>query len=571
MGEEALDDRLASVWDGHSDLARLTIEHYLAEGSTFTTTAVWSLLLRMYEIGFSWAEDLITTLWPTRSPDAIKILAHANSPPKTHPMLNLWVQTIADAGPIEARDRLFRVLHGLHQSADDGLDLSTLRSMFLSPYTDDDLGGYLDSSVCVGPSKTGFSVKVISQTGFANRTHFGLSIFSKPEWTPVRASMNFSRKPDKESLAQAIYDIADAGLSHTKGLLYVLPWQIASIVSEASDEQQLRKLAEDVQSGGKGDQEQWVDAEKRWTSKGIEKNDLLGLTSGFWFDANIHKVGAPYWIPWGRQNNPKRNYSDALRLFELSRLAKHKEMAQLLVRTAAINFMGPRHTISDPNLAESLLDLAIAQSETYMNCDLIISFEPRVWETHSIVKKLVGWTTSSSSEEDEEEIGEAYSAFVCAFNNFPEERELIHTIVYSLLNRDVSVSAESLAQIDASALTVCSTDSDRVKVAIEILRSTHGLNGNGLALPVAAQPISEDALKIVVAFLATDILPQEKKLALLSELIHATKNDPSGCWRLFIDALRRVLDARKSGLALRDTWAKLKLPPDSFDGLLVPN
>jgi hypothetical protein len=226
LGEGALDDRLASVWDGHSDLARLTIEQYFTEGSTSTTIAVWSLLLRMYELGFAWSEDLITRFWPARSTDAIQILGHANSPPKTTPMLNLWIQAIAGAGPIETRDRLFRVLHRLDRITDDVIDLSLLRGTFLSPYSG--LDGYLDSNVFVGPSKKGFSVKIVGHASFAEKIHFGLDLFSKPEWTPVRASMMFGKKPDKESLAQAISDIADAGLSHAKGLLFVLPWQIAS-------------------------------------------------------------------------------------------------------------------------------------------------------------------------------------------------------------------------------------------------------------------------------------------------------------------------------------------------------
>ena len=574
LGPNSFDDRLASVWDdSSSDLATIILSDHIAESPTSIAMSCWLLLIRMNDFGYQWAEALMIRLWPADSSEAMDILAHAEFLPKTQKTLDLWTRTIMDVGPTAAPRRLYRLFHRLDSKSNRGaIDLSRLRAALLAPlYAEEQ--NVAEYKLLVGHSTVSFDVRVTPLNCAEKFEAFDGAEFYGAPWTPLRAAGEFARDPSKKSLSKAIRDIASVGIATTKDILFILPWPIASIVSEAADENHLLEIAKGVESGDKGDREQWIDAEHRWSSKGIEWDDLGGLTSGAWFGRDIHRIGAPYWFPWSPRQPKRDYYKAALPLMALSKKISNKQIANVLLDTASTVLFGPMGKITDPQVAKDLLEFALSRNSLFLNCDLLSAIDESLWQLPDVVHKLAISTAAANTEYRDEELGDIHDIVVQAFNNFPHERDLLYLLAMSILERE-PIPVESISQLSLEALKSKSTDSSRVKAAVAILRIILAAEDDAakLVAPLVSVPLSEDGLRLARTLFGRDIIPLKQRLQLLTRMMHATRNDPTGYWRLFVDVFYRALDTRKSGLASREVWSsELKLPADSFESLLSPS
>jgi hypothetical protein len=102
---------------------------------------------------------------------------------------------------------------------------------------------------------------------------------------------SFISEPNRQSLCDILNFAADNDLF---GLRFQLPWVVHDCIRHATSSLDLRSFADIARDGGFGDQEQWLQAERRWDSNGIAIDDLFYATEGDMpYDRNIGSIGFP--------------------------------------------------------------------------------------------------------------------------------------------------------------------------------------------------------------------------------------------------------------------------------------
>jgi hypothetical protein len=162
-------------------------------------------------------------------------------------------------------------------------------------------------------------------------------------------------------------------------------------------------------------------------------------------------------------------------------------------------------------------------------------------------------------------------ALTAAFEFHPDIRELLFPLALTMLESD-QTTIETLRFLPESAFSTAVGDTERTRAACAVLSIARSGNATGARHILDTSDWDKEGpyiLALCQKLLEGEILPLQHRLLVLSDVIKRTNKGGDGNWRMFVEALHRALDTRKSGLLLRTTWVeKLKLPEDSFPILL---
>ena len=150
-------------------------------------------------------------------------------------------------------------------------------------------------------------------------------------------------------------------------------------------------------------------------------------------------------------------------------------------------------------------------------------------------------------------------------------RELLFPLAMTVFESDQAI-IDDIRALPESAFHQMMGDSERTHAAssaLFIARSGEVAEAKRIldTFNWSAEPSA--ILNLCRKLLEGEMLPLRQRLLILTDLIKSTSKGGDGNWRMFVEALHRALDARKSGLLQRAIWVeKLKLPEDSFPILL---
>jgi hypothetical protein len=115
-------------------------------------------------------------------------------------------------------------------------------------------------------------------------------------WLPFFIALEFSQDPSATTLAKALERYAEIEPFEQLWRVGIhASWPLAGVVLAAETNEQLREYAEVARSGGFGDLDDWLAAEKRWQEAGIEAADMTQPVDGFQpFDSEIATRGFPF-------------------------------------------------------------------------------------------------------------------------------------------------------------------------------------------------------------------------------------------------------------------------------------
>jgi hypothetical protein len=326
-----------------------------------------------------------------------------------------------------------------------------------------------------------------------------------------------------------------------------------------------------VRSGGKGDVADWRIAEDRWTKEGINLQDLKIATFGIWFDHRVAQAGAPSFTTHGSigNKNSSETTETASQLFALCQSVDNPSIKRVLAQATERFILSVGSRPSKLNVQLFLEACTIAQSDLFDN-GLLGALPKDEWKDHRLASLLEQAAAQINNIDDMEylDLGIVLRA---AFEFHPNMRELLYPLAAALFENE-QIFVEAVRSFPASTFIAQQDDPPRTRIAASILH----LARTGAAVDTAAV-LGWDAwnsqhpslLSLLRPLLLGEILPLEKRLSMLTELIKSANGLGGGSWRGFVVALHRALDARKSGLSSKEIWvSKLKLPEDSFSVLL---
>ena len=115
-----------------------------------------------------------------------------------------------------------------------------------------------------------------------------------PHWTPAVEGMRLARSPSSKLLAQALEKCAHKGVTDPGIGWSLCPWFLTSLLKRSASPEDLLGYADLVRAGRLGEGKDWLTAEQRWLSHGIESVDLMyEPEQGLPFDDRIASVGCP--------------------------------------------------------------------------------------------------------------------------------------------------------------------------------------------------------------------------------------------------------------------------------------
>lgn len=113
----------------------------------------------------------------------------------------------------------------------------------------------------------------------------------------IEAVDDFVSTPDAFTLAQKLEAFSSLDLDEIMVFAPGMPWPLSGCIHAVSDSGELRVLAQRAREGALGDREDWMVAEKRWTTNGIQIDDVMSADGGQWpFSSHIGGEGFPFSI-----------------------------------------------------------------------------------------------------------------------------------------------------------------------------------------------------------------------------------------------------------------------------------
>jgi hypothetical protein len=557
LGAQVLDERLAKVCDDSvADLVRDELSHRIVEGNQANALCAWKLLFQISQLGAVWADDLIVQLWPADGKIDADAWDEIGVPLGSQRVADHLAGALSEAGPTLGlfvygfAQRLTRV------KRDERIDYSRLRKMNfadIAPHTK-------ECALLRADFPNAYKVRFVSIQSKVNG--FEGPDFSNASWELVRRIKEFTRSPNKNSLASCVRAFSNTKIGSLRVLSRILPWPIATLLREAVGVEHLRKIASEVEEGMRGDLDQWVEAEKRWSGVGLVKDDFDAATADGWFGADIGRRGAPLWLEGPDRNQPPK-LALVRQLLAISRQVQNRKMAAALFDTVGMLVMFTRQVPSSESDIEISLDCILCSSVRYPHAalELAIRTNERMWTVRAIADKL----------------GKVLSLV----DMYDVHHPAIRDNLLKALEHDPSL--ESLYY--PVALVLCAEEIDKERL-LKIFSKVEPVSGeSNLYFRLAAAVVRlidcpdldecvEEVLDILErssllsALLFGELLDVQRRLDILTIIIKKLRERNSPKWRDFIPLARKGLDSRKSDLTNSTVWNALKLPRESFEILL---
>jgi hypothetical protein len=564
LGVSVLDDRLAKVCDeGVADLARDAICQKIAEGNHESALCAWKLLFQISQLGQNWADDLIVQLWPMDGAVDVDIWENIALPLGSQRIADHLADSLTKSGPI-----LGMVVYGFAQrltrlKRDERVDYTRLRQMNLSDlYTNEKAPNHIRVGLLQFDYPNVCETKLISIRSSFDR--FKGKDFADDSWESVRRLEEFGRSPNKKTLAACLRAFCSTKLGLVSFWYRILPWPIATILRESTGADHLHGLASEVEEGGRGDVDQWLEAETRWRKVGLVESDLLAATEERWFDADVGKRGAPSWV---ESYNHRHSFSVACvrKLVKISQDVRNKRLKLLLADTSAMLIgSGMRRERWAEDDAEFAIE-TIANSRrrfAHLGVEFAMSLSPSFWSKRSVAAKL--GTLLARADSFDVQHPAMREGLLEAAERDPSLVSLLYPAALTIALEDFE-SRGKLERLFSRTETLPDDSDPYPRLARAIVRLID-CPDVGLCLDEILE--IDETSNLMSAVLSGELMPVDRRLTILTLLIKKLKERYSPHWRNCIPIARKVLDSRKSELTNLEVWSCLELPPESFGALL---
>lgn len=234
-------------------------------------------LIRLIETDVQWANDFKDEQWPeerNKQLDLLKINVTAQG--------GKWLQSkIVDIIPHHSPLDLYPFFEygELDTKRTDGSRPSwgSMVESLLS--VDPILPGSLEIPILESPTGVGGLSLYLAVFSVGDESSWLIPLkdmpFSSPAWAPFVSAARFLEQPSKYTLARELRTLASEGNIAVLGWWNsILPWPMATCLSETKDQLELKSLADRVEAGELGDTDDWHRAEARWLSRGITAEDI---------------------------------------------------------------------------------------------------------------------------------------------------------------------------------------------------------------------------------------------------------------------------------------------------------
>ncbi len=282
------DQRLAIVYNHDLEsIYRNELELRIGQTEVNRTFGAWLLLFRLINRDIDWAIPLAEKYWHCDMDQLIKFQLNFPEMFKTVWLRGKLTETLSKKSPSKCGVFLYRCR--------DIYDVSDPLSA-LCRLIDGQEKMYSSLNIFSQDSKDNLSLTFTTTRG--GNTYYGLlEMFPRnhPGWLPFILVNKFYKLPGNTTLATILKECADGGWeSSDKALLGILPWPLSSCLQIVQSTEDLLDLAQLIENGALGSIEDWIAAEERWQSEGINIDDILQQSdSSLPFGSAISKIGLP--------------------------------------------------------------------------------------------------------------------------------------------------------------------------------------------------------------------------------------------------------------------------------------
>jgi hypothetical protein len=587
LGPEAFDNRLTTSWSEETeDILKDRLLLRLNERDTAAALSAWRLVFNLCSISPDTFVPVAKTNWP-RDPDVgLKILSAlrrdiAPSPPPLEELIKLITYSVKLNAPSVVFRIFARPRYSKARSETDSTFTSALRQII--SFASDRLFRLFETD------RDFVRIPVLDQSIFT----FIRPVLHEPlrgleqhiadwsgGWAILSAAAEFGKSPSAAALAGYLRKVGTTGtLREAQNLHPHLPWPLRGTICCAADAEELEKFAVIAETGGFGDKEAWLAAEKRWTSAGIRLEDLRAANAHGPFGREVASIGAPL-IDLLHFEESERLSEAILKLIEACALLVNRRVGSQIAHAISwsLSATNPPLLLDAEHffdLLEGLSDLQWLDLKLLAHLDKTAFRSKRVTEfvSHRIANARHLWFEARQIP---------VADLVSAFNCYSYCRPILYAIAGGCLDLESNASAappdggELLGRLPSSAFDWQGSDEPCTAAGVAALRIMKDQKSTSAEISALTSEPDLD-LRVTLAkaladrFSSWERVSQGDRTTFLVNLRAglADRAPLKAPW--LYEHLTRELDARKSGMFDRATWVdQLRLPQDAFEILSRP-
>lgn len=284
--------RLASMYEDElTEVYRKELLLRLSSKQASQRLGAWACLIPLIEANVGWAKQEGEASWPENENEQIELLQFSRNPGAW--LLPKLIDVFLHFSPVELSKREVNVR--LVYVKDGAPIIHVLKTYAQRVPSNGNMRVPLLSSESVEETLKLYINGMDEESNVWLKSLHSVSGTS-PAWYPFVAAGRFLKEPSRFTLASELRFIVpqfDRKLLEWAGAR--LPWPIAACLKMASSESELQEIADQAEAGRFGNLDEWNEAERRWSEKGITTDDLMYMTDDrLPFDKHIGEIGFPF-------------------------------------------------------------------------------------------------------------------------------------------------------------------------------------------------------------------------------------------------------------------------------------
>ncbi len=291
--ETALRDRLGQINLGHQ-------------------LGAWGALRDLIAKGHNWARALADEYWPLDAEEGRRILAFGN--------LRSLEWELGKLAPLIPAVRPWKVDPLVRHTPPHlmrGADLPAWLPLLRKGLRKNSSEGQLHACLLPGSASLIYLHPQRTLAAQARGLHpFREFPFQHPAWAPLIAGAAFDASPEAATLAEQLRWLAehwdapnDPNAPHLVD--YGMAWPLEACLAVSREREDLLSLARRAEAGELGSLDEWIRAETRWETDGIQADDLVAMTDERWpFDRGIAEVGFPFAVDFYYTHSATANFTE---------------------------------------------------------------------------------------------------------------------------------------------------------------------------------------------------------------------------------------------------------------------
>lgn len=568
--------RLANLYDSGLEVPYQDELNQRLESADFhRTLGAWACLGRLIASGVTWAREMGEQHWPAESGQQLDVLQVTAGVKEESWRLSKLAEAVPRIQPHKLVWRRRR--RGDNQFIFEGVKSGSAPTWLLAAKSlasrELALSADLKIPVKLGQKDGELSLTIHKMSGGPDvwaKDLLGMPATEYDGWKPILTAAQFMQEPTKQALAQVLRTLAGIEkFELVKNNSRKLPWVLAACIDIAECGSDLDRLATSVEAGELGGQEDWEVAEKRWTTDGLAAKDFeYACGDRLPFDRNIASQGFAFtavkrWSIGLRKSSEFISALVGLHSRLESCIAK-RFLAAWTLSVLTARFSPERREINPTTINltnQQLIDLLSDAASTKANIRLaaLDEFNLEAPLDGALIEAL-----DSAGRQAQFTIGDhsnprLLNALSAAFEKHPERLGLLWLI-------SLAVAKSGKSSLSAELLDPNLYADSKFRAAAIITRLAHDdvTIGEAEILARHAAAISKESWSADGVLYMVEENRQAFGPVLDKLLITLLKHLPTTEWQTAqraVQALRRSLKRRTSGLEGSDLWERLSLRP----------